>query len=32
MDAHLITPSAISTNQPRSAIIDGAQVVWERTD
>ena len=30
MSAHLITP--ISTNQPRSAIIDGAQVVGKRTD
>ncbi|MBR1589439.1 MAG: hypothetical protein IJ658_14085 [Kiritimatiellae bacterium] len=29
MYAHLITPSTISTNPPRSAIIDGAQVVGE---
>ena len=29
MYAHLISPTAISTNPPRSAVIDGAQVVGE---
>lgn len=32
MFAKLITPTQISRNPTRSAIIDGAQVVGERTD
>lgn len=32
MYAHLIDQTTISTTPPRSAIIDGAQVVGERTD
>lgn len=30
--AHLINQTTISTNPPREATIDGAQVVGERTD
>lgn len=30
--AHIIDQTTISTNPPRPAIIDGAQVVGERTD
>lgn len=32
MYAKLINQTTISTNPPRTATIDGAQVVWERTD
>ena len=32
MFAHLINRTTISTNAPRSAVVDGAQVVGERTD
>lgn len=32
MFAKLITPFSISKNPPRYAVIDGAQVVGERTD